>query len=370
MQRRDELDRNRERATGGEEIQTEDLMRIKRTLLFSTALTTLLVPALLVPAAASAAPSPSEPTVELLASGLQGTTGSTIGPDGALYVTEGAIGEVTRIDPETGATSTFASGLPTSVVGIAGAIDIAFIGRTAYVLVSVVGPDAGGDQVDGIYRVDDADSFTIIADLGEFSKANPPATDFFLDQGVQFALEPIRDGFLVTDGHHNRVLKVMRSGDIEVFVAFDNIVPTGLALSGRTVYMSEAGPIPYSPADGKVVSFGLNDPTVTEVASGFSLLIDVEFGKCGVLYALSQGDSPGMVPDGSPALPDSGELLRVNRDGTLVVVADGLNLPTSVDFVRDTALVTTLTGDVWKISDVSKLALGDAKGNACRQNIH
>src|SRR5690242_8855588 len=39
----------------------------------------------------------------LLASGLQGSIGSAIGPDGALYVPEGIAGTVTRIDLETGA---------------------------------------------------------------------------------------------------------------------------------------------------------------------------------------------------------------------------------------------------------------------------
>ena len=40
------------------------------------------------------------------------TTGSTIGPDGELYVTEGTAGEVLRIDRRSGAIEVFASGLP------------------------------------------------------------------------------------------------------------------------------------------------------------------------------------------------------------------------------------------------------------------
>ena len=54
-------------------------------------------------------------------SGLQGAQGSTIGPDGALYVTEGAIGRVSRIDRHSGEVTTFASGLPPSLIGIGGA---------------------------------------------------------------------------------------------------------------------------------------------------------------------------------------------------------------------------------------------------------
>ena len=121
--------------------------------------------------------------------------------------------------------------------------------------------------------------------------------------------------------------------------------------------MAEAGPIPHDPEDGKVVSFSLEDPkVVTERASGCSLLVDVEFGRGRALYALSQGDYSGNPEPASPALQNSGKLLRANKDGTFSVVVDALNLPTSVDFAGDTAFVVTLTGEVWKIEDVSKLA--------------
>ena len=73
----------------------------------------------------------------------------------------------------------------------------------------------------------------------------------------------------------------------------------------------------------------------------------------GALYALSQGDSPGDVAPGSPALPNSGRLLAVNRHGGFAVLLDKLNLPTSLDFLGKTAFVTTLAGDVWRIKHVS-----------------
>src|SRR5215470_12165152 len=55
-----------------------------------------------------------------------------VGGDGALYVTETAAGKITRVDPQTGATTTYASGLPKSIIGLGGATDIAFLGHTAY----------------------------------------------------------------------------------------------------------------------------------------------------------------------------------------------------------------------------------------------
>jgi hypothetical protein len=96
------------------------------------------------------------------------------------------------------------------------------------VLVTLVGPDVGGNDVAGIYRVDGPDRCTVVADIGAFSIANPPATDLFVPSGVQDALQAHRGDLLVTDGHHNRVLRATRDGQVTELIAFANIVPTGL----------------------------------------------------------------------------------------------------------------------------------------------
>ena len=174
-----------------------------------------------------------------LVSGLAGGSGSTIGPDGALYVTEGLAGRVSRVDPKTGAVTTFASGLPPSIIGIGGAMDVVFKGGTAYVLVTLVGPFFGGTDVVGVYRVDDATHFTVIADIGAFALAHPPATDFFIPTGLQYAIENVRDGFLVTDGHHNRIYKVTLDGTVTERITFGNIVPTGLEFRDGKVFVAQ-----------------------------------------------------------------------------------------------------------------------------------
>src|SRR5438067_8389545 len=306
--------------------------------------------------AASAAPPSGGPTATRLVTGLQGAMGSTIAPDGALYVTEGAVGQISRVDPQTGEKTTFASGLPPAIIGIGGAIDVAFIDNIAYVLVTLVSdPLFPSSDVDGIYRVDGPDTFTVIADIGQFNLDNPPTIPFQVDvkTGLQFALQTYRGGFLVTDGHLNRVLRVTLDGEVTVLIAFGNIVPTGLEVRGNTIYMAEAGPVPHLPENGKVVSFGPNSPTATEVASGAPLLVDVEFGG-DRLYALSQGIFPVGSPPATPALPNTGALVKVNVDGTITVITDGLDRPTSLEFIGNIAYFVTLTGEIWKIDGVSK----------------
>src|SRR5438132_1717322 len=311
--------------------------------------------AIITPSAASAAPPCEGPTDTLLVTGLQGATGSTVGPDGALYVTEGAAGRISRVDPQSGEKTTFASGLPPAIIGIGGAIDVAFIDNIPYVLVTLVSdPLFPSSDVDGIYRVDGPDSFTVVADIGAFNLDNPPTIQFpyFIATGLQYALQTYRGGFLVADSHLNRVLRVTLDGDISVLIPFDNIVPTGLEVRGNTVHMAEAGPDPHVPQDGKVVSFGPTSPTATEVASGTPFLLDVEFDGGGRLYALSHGTvDPNIDP--SNAVPYPGALVKVNEDGTFTVIMDGLDRPTSLEFIGNTAYFVTLTGEIWKIDGVS-----------------
>jgi hypothetical protein len=296
-----------------------------------------------------------DPEPVKIVSGLAGGSGSTVGPGGALYVPEPAAGRISRVDPRTGQVTTFATGLPPLIpaIGVGGAMDVEFLHGRAYALVTLVGPDVGGTGVVGIYRMDGPNSFTPIADIGAFSLANPPTTNFFVPTGVQYAMERYGDGFLVTDGHHNRVLRVTRKGVVSEFIAFDNIVPTGLEVAGGLVFMSQAGPVPHTPEEGRILAFGPWRHVVWEVASGAPLLVDVELGRHYDLFALSQGTWNG-VAEGSPALPFTGSLVEAKLDGSFRVVADRLNIPTSLEIIGDTAYVVSLVGEIWRIDDISR----------------
>ncbi|GGO28695.1 ScyD/ScyE family protein [Deinococcus humi] len=294
-----------------------------------------------------------------LVSGLTGSFGSTIGPDGALYVTLTLDGSIRRVDPKTGAVSTFASGLPTPFVpenGV-GVVDVAFIGHTAYALVTLVGPDYGGNSPVGIYRIDGPNSFTLFADIGAFSLAHPPKPAFFVPTGAQQAIEPFRGGFLVTDAHHNRVLQVTKDGEVSELIAFGNIVPTGLAIAGNAVYVAEAGPIPHLPQNGKVVAFRPGDKAATQVAAGARLLVDVKFGRGRTLFALAQGFWNGPY-EGTPADPNTGSLVRANSDGTFTAVASPLDRPTSMEIIGNTAYIVTLGGEVWTVDNIASPPFG------------
>lgn len=298
-------------------------------------------------------------TPQLLVTGFEEFQGSTVGPGGALFVTAPLTGSIWRVDPGTGAVTLFASGLPARIPDFfwigSGVVDVAFLGGTAYALVTGVGPDFEGNDVVGVYRVDGPNSFTVIADLGAFSIANPPdpEIEIFLESGYQYAIETYRGGFLVTDGHHNRVLWVTRDGEVTELIAFGNVAPTGLAVSGSSIYVAQAGPIPHEPEDGRVVVFGPGYSAETEVAAGAPLLVDVEFGRGRTLFALAQGDWDDATFEGAPALPNTGALVRVDGTGGFTVLTEGLDRPTSLEIIGNTAYVVTLGGEIWRIGGIA-----------------
>ena len=303
-------------------------------------------------------------SAQLLVTGLEELQGSTVGPDKALYVTAPLAGTIWRVNPKTGAVTLFTTGLPKRIPGLyyigSGVVDVAFRGGTAYALVTGVAPDLDGHDIVGIYRVDGGNHFTIIADLGAWSVAHPPVPDFFVPTGFQYAIEPYRDGFLVTDGHHNRVLYATLDGEITEVIAFADVVPTGLAVRGNTIYVTEAGPIPHLPENAKLMSLSPKSPA-TEVASAaglnVGLFVDVEFGPGNTLFALAQGIWDGPF-EGAPALPNTGALLWLNPNRTFSVIEDGLNQPTSMEFIGHNAYVVSLAGEVWKIDSVSPQPYG------------
>jgi len=62
--------------------------------------------------------------------------------------------------------------------------------------------------------------------------------------------------------------------------------------------------------------------------------------------------------DGSPALPNTGQLVRVNPDGTFTVISEELNQPTSKEIIQNSAYIFTFGGEVWKIDNIGSAPFG------------
>ena len=174
---------------------------------------------------------------------------------------------------------------------------------------TLVGPDVGGNDVVGIYRVDGPSEFTVIADIGQFALKT---TEHAVRCPDRIA---IRAGAVSrwVPGYgwpSNRLLHVTRDGAVSELRAFGNIVPTGLAVSGNRVYMAEAGAVPHLPQDGKIVVFEPQSPTVTGVATGARLLVDVELAAVAHSTRFRRECFPPAIAPGLPRYRTPAPLYR------------------------------------------------------------
>jgi hypothetical protein len=332
---------------------------------------------------------------ELLASDLKLVLGLAIGPDGAAYVplmgsggaTEvlnspfigpvnvGFTASIIRIDPTTGAQTTVATGLPSAAdaghpESARGAADIVFMGDTLYYMTFFGGQPYGlPNNPVGIYRVNSGGTHTLIADLGAFAVANPgpasdqddpmnphdgPPRDPF---GEPYDLEVRGNSFLVADAELNRILSVTLDGKISIAKQLENVVPTGSASANGTFFVSLLGPFPNLPSTGKVIAVNPTTGVTADVAGGVSNMIQVDFDGI-TLYSMNLGDQQDFDdPPGGPfwpAEPFTGAIWQVDVDqGRLIPKVTGFNLPIHMEIANDTAFVLTLTGELWKVENLS-----------------
>ena len=327
---------------------------------------------------------------EVLVGGLLAPRGFVIGPDDMLYVAEagtggdtefivgegdtafpvmnGFTGRISMIDPETGTRTTVADGIPSGanpeLGDQVGAADVAFIGSDLYLLLTHGGEEWGfPDTPTGIYRVEDDGDLDLVADIGEFNRDNPVEA---ITSGSQVDIEPggnpysmiVRDNtFYVSDGNHNRLMRVTTGGSITEITEFpDHPVSTGIASTDSgPFYVGYLGRGPFLPPDGKVVSVDSASGAITELASGEPMITDVQQAADGSLFALQFNDPE----DAGEAFfaPGTGKVLTVNDDGTMSPLITGLTFATAMEFDGDTLYIAnagiTPGGQIIKVENFS-----------------
>jgi uncharacterized cupredoxin-like copper-binding protein len=276
---------------------------------------------------------------------LAGSGGAgVLGPDsGGGYATTGHSGIVARI--ENGNPVAVSNDLPSTTVSgerTLGPAAVAFLGDALYVLEDANAMDflRNSPDPDGVYRVNDDLSLTVIADTAAWISANPttfkPAD--YNPGGEVFGMVTVGDELWVVESNNGQVMKVSLDGQIERIadLSENHPLPTGPAVSPKGgVYVGFLTPAPYTDGSSKVVEVTA-DGKVTDVWTGLTLVTAVAVAPDGTLYAAEM--ATGNIDKPPYIAPETGRIVRQTGAGTLEEVATNVNYPVALAFGPDGAL--------------------------------
>jgi len=223
-----------------------------------------------------------------------------------------------------------------------GAADVAFLGKTLYILTNGSGCSQGVSYANnGILRVNGG-SLTQINDLSLWTQthpvANPPCCDFDAE-GVWWTLNTNNGMLYTNNANTGDFLRVTADGTttrvIDTSVTEGHIVPTGVALRGN-FYVANLGLFPITPGSSSLYKI-LPDHTLSKLFDGLTAVISlvVKDGKFYALETSTEADFP---------VPGSGKIVRISDSGAITDVFTGLTFPTAMTVGPDGALYVSEFG--------------------------
>ncbi|MFQ5795252.1 MAG: ScyD/ScyE family protein [Candidatus Bipolaricaulia bacterium] len=263
----------------------------------------------------------------------------------------GATGRVLKVDSER-RIETVVDGLPSGVenqalsaqtgtldcsssdfytVGTPGAVGLHGLLYTGGTLYMVQG--AGGAPISSSLLQVGMDGLTPVASFGPFEQENNP--DGAEIDSNPWAAAAAPNGFYATDAGGNTLYRVSQDGTLSPLFAWtDNPVPTALASDADgNAYVSFLTHVPFEVGTSSVVKV-TPAGEVTILTGGLTMVVGLTWGPDGALYAVELGSE--LTERGIP--PQTGRLVRVGLDGSMSVVAEGLNYPTFATMGPDDAI--------------------------------
>jgi DNA-binding beta-propeller fold protein YncE len=313
--------------------------------------------------------------VHVYAEHLNNPRGLKFGPDGNLYVAEGGLGGnlstagqcdqvIFPVGPYLGSLTsgriskimadhtriTVTDQLPSSqaneIIGgdVEGVADVEFVGNTLYALLAGAGCSHGVASVpNGIVKVNDNGTWSMIANLSAFQQSHPvanPEPDDFEPDGTWYSMINVRGDLYALEPNHGELDRVTTAGDIsrvvDISASQGHIVPTAIAYHGN-FFVGNLHPFPNTGGLSKILKItpaGTLKDWITDLNMVLGLVID----KNDRTYVLE-------MTAGSPfPSPGLGRVLRIDPGGKRTVIASGLNLPTGMTMGPDGKLYVSNWG--------------------------
>jgi sugar lactone lactonase YvrE len=190
-----------------------------------------------------------------------------------------------------------------------------------------------------IFRVNTDGTKTTVANLSAFIKAHPvahPDANDFEPDGTWYSMVDVQDVLYITEPNHQEVDRVTLDGKITRVIDLSTLFvppsnwqgPTSMVYHNGNFYFGVLGTFPVNPGTQKIYQLTLSGH-VSVVASGLTAVLGIAFDSQGRLYALETDTVAGFP---GPSAANSGQVVRVNANGTLTTIASGLNFPTAMTF--------------------------------------
>jgi len=308
-------------------------------------------------------------TSSVYAVGLNNPRGLKFGPDGDLYVAEGGIGgtnstiglcdqvpgagpytgsntgsRISRIE-HSGVRTTAADNIPSSTTSpliggfVSGVADVAFVDHTLYGLLTGAGCSHGvADIPNGVFKVNKDKTWTLIDNLSNFYKNNPvakPNPNDFEPDGTPYSMISLGDHLFSIEPNHGELDEMDTKGGIKRIIDISfyegHIVPTAMIFHDGNFYVGNLNTFPIGSGRSDIYKITPNGK-ISVFATGFSTVLGVTFDPLGGLYVLENttgNDFP---------TPGTGDIIRVDPDGSRMTIVSKLDLPTAMTFGPDEKL--------------------------------